>query len=58
MSADVYVYAQHRDANIPSVEQKEVAEGVTLDYDPDGKLIGVEILGAEIVTINGYEVQM
>ena len=27
----------------PSAESKEVSEGVVLDYDADGKLVGIDI---------------
>ena len=28
---------------IPSVESREISEGVVLDYDADGKLVGIDI---------------
>ena len=27
----------------PSVESREISEGVTLDYDADGNLVGIDI---------------
>ena len=27
----------------PSLESKEISEGVVLDYDADGKLVGIDI---------------
>ena len=27
----------------PSVESREISEGVVLDYDADGKLVGIDI---------------
>ena len=33
----------------PSVESVEVAEGVVLDYDGDGKVVAIEIDGAASV---------
>ena len=31
------------DPERPSAESKEVSEGVVLDYDADGKLVGIDI---------------
>ena len=28
---------------MPSVESREISEGVILDYDADGKLVGIDI---------------
>lgn len=61
MNSDIYVWAYGRDPYggegvNHSCRQKEVADGVLLDYDSDGALIGVEILSAGGVTINGYNV--
>lgn len=30
-------------SEMPSVESREISEGVILDYDADGKLIGIDI---------------
>jgi uncharacterized protein YuzE len=30
-------------SEIPSVESREISEGVVLDYDADGKLVGIDI---------------
>ena len=30
-------------SEMPSVESREISEGVTLDYDVDGKLVGIDI---------------
>ena len=30
-------------AERPSVESREISEGVVLDYDADGKLVGIDI---------------
>ena len=30
-------------SEMPSVESREISEGVTLDYDADGKLVGIDI---------------
>jgi len=30
-------------ASRPSVESREVSEGVVLDYDPEGNLVGIDI---------------
>lgn len=30
-------------SEMPSVESREISEGVVLDYDADGKLVGIDI---------------
>lgn len=30
---------------IPSVESEEISEGIVLDYDKDGNIVGIEIEG-------------
>ena len=30
-------------SELPSVESREISEGVVLDYDADGKLVGIDI---------------
>ena len=30
-------------SEIPSVESREISKGVVLDYDADGKLVGIDI---------------
>ncbi len=30
-------------ADVPSVESEEIMEGVVLDYDKEGKVVGIEI---------------
>lgn len=30
-------------SEMPSVESREISEGVILDYDADGKLVGIDI---------------
>ena len=30
-------------ADVPSVESEEVTEGIVLDYDKEGKVVGIEI---------------
>ena len=30
-------------SELPSVESREISEGVILDYDADGKLVGIDI---------------
>ena len=30
-------------SEMPSVESREISEGVTLDYDADGSLVGIDI---------------
>lgn len=30
-------------SEIPSVESREISEGVILDYDADGRLVGIDI---------------
>ena len=30
-------------AERPSVESREISEGIVLDYDADGKLVGIDI---------------
>ncbi|WP_414039128.1 DUF2283 domain-containing protein [Acidithiobacillus sp. M4-SHS-6] len=32
--------------SVPIQESEEVADGIILDYDKDGNIVGVEILGA------------
>jgi uncharacterized protein YuzE len=32
----------------PSVESREVSEGVVLDYDADGQLVGIDIDNASV----------
>ncbi|WP_293448215.1 DUF2283 domain-containing protein [Persephonella sp.] len=31
--------------SIPSVESEEILEGIVLDYDEDGNIVGIEIEG-------------
>lgn len=31
--------------DIPSVESEEISEGIVLDYDKDGNIVGIEIEG-------------
>ena len=31
----------------PSVESREISEGVVLDYDSDGRLVGIDIDNAD-----------
>ena len=35
-----------RFADLPAVESEEVADGVVLDFDVDGKIVGFEFLDA------------
>lgn len=30
-------------SEMPSVESREISEGIILDYDADGKLVGIDI---------------
>ena len=30
-------------SELPSVESREISEGVVLDYDADGRLVGIDI---------------
>jgi len=51
--SDVYVYLAEGLNLTASQTQKEVANGVILDYDAAGRLLGVEVIGAARVTIDG-----
>ncbi len=43
-----------------SVESKEISEGIVFDYDPDGKLVGIDIdnasrkLGLDKTTLSKF----
>ncbi len=49
-------------AERPSVESREVADGVVLDYDADGQLVGIDIdqasrrIALERITVTGATV--
>lgn len=48
------VYVRLSEAATPlAVSTHEAAEGINVDYDHRGEAIGVEILGARSVSVNG-----
>lgn len=48
------IYVQTGDIALPlAVSTDEVADGITLDYDHRGDVVGIEILGAKAVAVNG-----
>ena len=50
--ASVYVYLG-RNVEPTAVSTHEIHDGINIDYDHRGKPIGVEILGATRVTVDG-----
>jgi len=40
------LYIRFREATPGAVESREVAEGVNADFDPQGRLVGIEVLDA------------
>lgn len=51
--SDVYVYFAEEFNRTKSAHQREVADGIILDYDTVGRLLGAEIIGAARITIDG-----
>ena len=41
-------------AEKPSTESKEISEGVVLDYDADGNLVGIDMVGTSGGDRGGY----
>jgi uncharacterized protein YuzE len=52
--SDVYVYV-HRNVHRVATT-REILSGINVDFDEFGLVIGVEILGANGVTVDGTEV--
>lgn len=53
---DVYVYMYEHKEGEPRIKTNntiQISDGVIADYDGEGKLLGVEILGALKVEVNG-----
>lgn len=53
--ADVYVFMVPREPVRLVDRTREIADGVLVDLDETGTVVGVEILGALVVTIDGKE---
>lgn len=53
---DVYVLLEADGTSVAVARTREVAPNVNVDYDQKGRAIGVEILSAESVQIDGKDV--
>lgn len=52
---EVYVYFEPPGTGVESARQREVADDVLVDYDATGRQLGVEVIGACHVTIDGVD---
>lgn len=49
----VDVYVRIKDNDTRDIHTREVEDGINLDVDANGEVLGVEVLGAQAVEING-----
>lgn len=54
MTKDAYVRVRRLEPDEQVAETRVLAEGVTVDFDVAGKPIGVEVLGACSVELDGF----
>lgn len=57
-SADaLYIYIEDKSQNVPGIVAKTVIadENVNVDYDKDGKLLGIEILSLNILNLENLK---
>jgi len=54
MTKDAYVRVRRLEPDEKVASTRVVAEGVTVDFDAGGKPLGVEVLGACMVELDGF----
>jgi hypothetical protein len=54
----VYVWLSDPDVSVEIHSSREVADGVVVDVAADGSLVGVELLDATAVAIDGQRVKI